>query len=35
MLDINNYTSLNDAWTGLTLEEIEDYNCKEVAASFF
>lgn len=35
MLDINNYNTLADAWIGSTLEEIEDYNCKEVAASFF
>jgi len=35
LLDINNFTSLMDAWSGSTLEEIEDYNYKEVAASFF
>ena len=35
MLEINNYSNLLDAWNGSALEEIQDYNYKEVAASFF
>lgn len=35
MLEMNNYSNLSDAWNGSSLEEIEDYNYKEVAASFF
>jgi hypothetical protein len=34
-LDINQHNNLIDAWVGSTVEEIEDFNCKEVAASFF
>lgn len=35
MLDVNNYGSLYDAWNGQSLENIEDFNYKEVAESFF
>lgn len=35
MLDITNFGSLYDAWSSLSVEEIEDFNCKEVAESFF
>jgi len=31
MLDVNNYGSLYDAWNSQGLEDIEDFNCKEVA----
>jgi hypothetical protein len=31
MLDVNNYGSLYDAWNGQSLEDIEDFNYKEVA----
>lgn len=34
MLEINNYSNLLEAWTGNAYEEIQDYNYKEVAASF-
>jgi hypothetical protein len=35
MLDVNNYGGLYDAWNSQGLEDIEDFNCKEVAQSFF
>ena len=35
LLETNNYNNLNEAWIGQSLEEIEDFNYKEVAASFF
>lgn len=35
MLDVNNFGSLYDAWNAQGLEDIEDFNCKEVAQSFF
>ena len=35
LLDVNNYGSLYDAWSGQGLVDIEDFNCKEVAQSFF
>ena len=35
MLDVNNFGGLYDAWNSQGLEDIEDFNCKEVAQSFF
>lgn len=35
ILDITNAGSLYEAWSATTLVEIEDFNCKEVAQSFF
>lgn len=34
-LDANNFNNFQEAWSGFTLEEIEDYDYQEVAASFF
>jgi hypothetical protein len=31
MLDISNFATLYDAWNGTCVEEIEDFNCNEVA----
>jgi hypothetical protein len=35
MLDINAYNNIYEAWNAQSLEEIQDFNCKEVAQSFF
>lgn len=35
MLDINNFSNLNDAWNAQCEVNIEDFNCREVAESFF
>ena len=34
-LDAYNFNNFQEAWSGFTLEEIEDYDYQEVAASFF
>jgi hypothetical protein len=35
MLDITNFSTLYDAWSASCVEEIEGFNCNEVAQSFF
>ncbi len=35
MLDVNNFSNLYDAWNAQCVEEINDFNCSEVAQSFF
>ena len=35
ILDVNNFNNLSDAWNAQCEVDIEDFNCREVAESFY